>query len=114
MPSLDYGSSPAVRVRRRRRPWRGVVGVGALLLAVVVLPRIAVRRVECRVDGVTGTMCWTTFWIFGNTSGPRTDVSALEKRLNRSGIAWTPAEQDAAVSAARDRAMKALTREPVE
>lgn len=52
---------------------------------------VTVRRVESRVDAVTGSMTWKTVWLFGITSGPRLDASPLETRLRSSGITWTPA-----------------------
>lgn len=75
---------------RWRRPWRAVAAVVAALLLTFAAPTVAVRRVESRMDAVTGSMTWKTVWVFGISSGTRVDVSPLEVRLERSGIAWTP------------------------
>lgn len=86
---LDYGSPDAPQ-SRRRWPWRIIIAVGVLLMAVLALPAITVRQVESRMDAVTGSITWKTVWLFGITSGPRRDVSPLESRLKSSGITWTP------------------------
>ena len=50
-------------------------------------------QVEGRIDPVTGSMMGKTVWLFGITTGPHVEVSALETRLKRSGIRWTPSWQ---------------------
>ena len=77
--------------RRTWRRWRRGVIIAAGLLFLLSLPGLPVRRVESRIDAVTGTMTWTTRWPFGLTTGPRVDVSPLELRLKRSRIQSTPA-----------------------
>ena len=89
---LNYVSSDGLR-SRRRWPWRTLCAVVAVLLLGVAASTVAVRRVESRMDVVTGSMTWKTVWLLGITSGPRVDVSPLETRLRSSGIAWTPAWQ---------------------
>ena len=88
---LNYGSPETVR-SRRPWPWRTLSAV-AVVLVLLVAPMVAIRQVESRVDAVTGSMTWKTVWLFGITSGPRVDVSPLERRLKSSGITWTPAWQ---------------------
>jgi hypothetical protein len=87
---LNYLSADTSRWRWRRWPWRTVTVVALVLLLVAAAQTVAVRRVESRIDAVTGSMTWKTVWLFGITSGPRVDVSPLETRLKTSGIAWTP------------------------
>ena len=67
--------------------------VAVVLIFLVAAPTVTVRQVESRMDAVTGSMTWKTVWLFGITSGPRVDVSPLEKRLKSSGITWTPSRQ---------------------
>ena len=86
---LDYASSHTPRPRRRW-PWRVLWVVAGLLLAALAVPQVTVRRVESRIDPVTGSVRWKTVWPFGITSGRRVDVSPLETRLANSGIPWTP------------------------
>src|SRR5689334_18369613 len=78
---------------RRPWPWRRLVVVGVVLLLAIATPVVTVRQVESRMDAVTGSMTEKTVWLFGITSGPRVDTSALELRLKRSGIPWTPSWQ---------------------
>lgn len=71
-----------------RRWWRRAFVVGGIVAAVLLLPAITVRRVESRMDPMTGSTR-TTVWLFGITSGPQFEVSPLETRLKASGIEWT-------------------------
>jgi hypothetical protein len=89
---LNYVSPDTAR-SRRRWPWRTLSVSAAVLLLALAAPTVTVRRVESRVDAVTGSMTWKTVWLFGITSGPRVDVSPLETRLTSSGIPWTPSWQ---------------------
>lgn len=89
---LNYVSPDAPR-SRPRWPWRTLTVVSAVLLLALAAPAVTVRRVERRMDAVTGSTTSKTVWLFGATSGARTDVSPLETRLKRSGIPWTPAWQ---------------------
>src|SRR4051794_9656235 len=86
---LNY-LSPDTPRSRRRWPWRTLSAAAVVLILLVAAPMVPVRQVESRMDAVTGSMTWKTVWLFGITSGPRLDVSPLETRLKRSGIAWTP------------------------
>src|SRR4051794_7513015 len=88
-PQLDYDSSTGAR-ERRGLPWRRIVGVGVVLAGGGGATQVTVRHVERRMDPVTGTVWWKTVWMFGVTSPPRMEVSALERRLKRSGIGWSP------------------------
>jgi hypothetical protein len=67
-----------------------VCAAAALVVAAAAVPAVPVRRVESRIDPVTGSMTWKTVWLFGITSGPRRVVSPLETRLVAAGIPWTP------------------------
>ena len=89
---LNY-SSPAIPRSRRRRSWRTLGVVAAVLLLAVAAPTVTVRQVESRMDSITGSMTWKTVWLFGIASDPRVDVSPLETRLKSSGIQWTPSWQ---------------------
>jgi hypothetical protein len=89
---LNYLSPDAPR-SRRRWPWRTLSAVAVVLILLVAALMVPVRQVESRMDAVTGSMTWKTVWLFGITSGPRVDVSPLETRLKRSGIAWAPSWQ---------------------
>jgi hypothetical protein len=85
--ALEYDTPCAAK---RRRSWRVPAAVATLVFAFFALASAPVRRVESRVDGVTGSMRWTTVWFGWVTSGPRTDVSPLETYLCGNGVRWTP------------------------
>jgi hypothetical protein len=91
---FNYVSAKIARSRRRWLwLWRILIVVSVLAFLVIILPAVTVRQFEKRIDPVTGSMRSNTVWLFGITSGPRVDVSPLEKRLKSSGIAWTPSWQ---------------------
>lgn len=73
---------------RSRPPWLTLGIIGGLLLFALLLPPLTTRQVESSIDPVTGSMRWKTVWLLGITSGTRVNVSPLETRLKRSGIAW--------------------------
>ena len=89
---LNYVSPDTPR-SPRRWPWRTLSVVAAVVLLAVAAATVSVRQVESRMDAVTGSTTWKTVWVFGITSGRRTDVSPLETRLKSSGITWTPSWQ---------------------
>jgi hypothetical protein len=87
--SLNH-TSPNALQSRRRWPLRIMgIGIAALLLAAAMW-QIDIRQDESRMDAVTGSTTSKTVWLMGITSGPRMDISPLERRLRASGIAWTP------------------------
>ena len=89
-PSLDYASSASARPRRPLR-WRRVWIVAALLSSALALWwTVPVRRDEDVIDAVTGSMARKTVWLGCLTSGPKVDVSPLERRLKSAGVTWTP------------------------
>lgn len=85
---LNY--EPSKPSRLSRTLWRQAVVIGLVVLVVAAMPGVTVRKVESRIDEVTGSMSWENVWIFGITSGPRITPSSLETRLKQSGISWTP------------------------
>src|SRR6266498_3821585 len=86
-------NTPQSPRRWQRLPWKTPTAILALTLIAVATWSVTVRKVESRMDAVTGSTTWKTVWPFGITSGPRTEVSSLETRLKTSNIAWTPSWQ---------------------
>jgi hypothetical protein len=82
---LSYMPAPPAGSQR----WWALAIVAAALFLIFVLPILTMRRVETRIDPISGSMSYQTVWWLGITSGTSTDVSPLESRLNRSGIQWT-------------------------
>jgi hypothetical protein len=89
-PPLNYMSPQTTRQYTRRWPWRTLSVVATLSLLLIASLAVTVRQIEGWIDPVTGSMMGKTVWLFGITTGPHVNVSALELRLKSSGIRWTP------------------------
>ena len=89
---LEFDSVDTPPPRRRGTRWT-LGAVAAIVLIAFVAPLVTVRRIESRIDTVTGSMTWTTVWFYCISSGPRVEVSPLETRLKNDGIAWTPSSR---------------------
>ena len=87
---LNYASSDSVPTRRQWPPI--AIGIVVAILCLLLGARIVtVRKVEHRMDSVTGSIASQTYGPFGIESGPpRVHVSLLEQRLKESGISWVP------------------------
>lgn len=86
-PPIDYASSADTRPRPRL-PVRLLVGAALILVVLVLSATVPVRRVNIRVDSVTGSMEHRTTWV-GVALAPVVTPSPLEARLNKLGIPWT-------------------------
>jgi hypothetical protein len=84
---LDYAASG-----RTRLPWWVAMGVG-IALALVLFSSVPVRRVQLRIDPVTGSMSRRTVWPFGIASRLTVTPSPLALRLKQIGVQRNPTWQ---------------------
>ena len=84
---LDYGQPAANDWPRILFRFLGVVAAVAGLFAAVTLP---VRKDKTWMDGVTGSIVKETIWFNRFSTGRRLTPSAIEIRLNKLGVQFTP------------------------
>ena len=86
---LDY-LAPDAPTSRPRWSWRTSAIALGLLAIILASPAIPVKKVEVRVDAVTGSMRRRTVWFFLFSTDSGSIVSGIEKRLVADGVGWTP------------------------